>query len=212
MSKMVKCKACSQEIAKGTKCVHCGKDQRNFFQKHKVLTVIAGLILIGAISSSMGGNKDTATTTAPAPTTTDTVKAITDKVKETADKAKAKATTDKAKATTATKPVEKKVEVLKVTTAVLGKAYEENEVKADKTYKDKMIETSGKITDIAVVLGNTTLTLGTGADFDLGILCSFKEQADIDKIADLKKGDTVTVQGLCDGKSFGVSVDDCILK
>ena len=202
MSKMVNCKACNKEIAKGVaKCVHCGKDQRNFFQKHKVLTVIAGLILISAISSAMGGNKDTATTTAPA--TTDTVKAITDKVKE---------TTDTVKATTDTKPVEKKVEVLKVSTAVLAKAYEENEVKADKTYKDKMIETSGKISSIDVILGSTTLNLATGADFDLGISCSFKEQTDIDKIAELKKGDTVTVQGNCDGKGFGVTIDDCILK
>lgn len=32
MSKLVSCKACEQEIAKGVKkCPNCGKDQRNFF-------------------------------------------------------------------------------------------------------------------------------------------------------------------------------------
>ncbi|MBZ9636275.1 OB-fold protein [Clostridium sp. FP1] len=188
MSKMVNCKACNKEIAKGaSKCVHCGKDQRNFFQKHKVLTVVLALVIVGGIGSAVGGGKDTATT-APAKTTSTTP------------------------AKTTEKPAEKKVEVLKVTTTVLGKAYEENEVKADKTYKGKTVETSGKITDISVVLGNTTLNLSTGADFDLGILCSFKEQADIDKIGNLKKGDTVTVQGVVDGKSLGVSMGDCILK
>lgn len=211
MSKMVNCKACGKEIAGGVnKCVHCGKDQRNFFMKHKVLTVILALIILGSIGSAMGGDEEVATTTTPAPATTDTVKAITDKVKETADKVKD--TKDTVKATTATKPAEKKVEVLKVTTTVLGKAYDDNEVKADTVYKDKLIETSGKITDIAVVLGNTTLTLATGADFDLGITCSFSEQVDIDKIAELNKGDKVTVQGVCDGKSFGVSITDCVLK
>lgn len=184
MAKMVNCKACNKEIAKGVnKCVHCGKDQRNFFMKHKVLSVILALVIIGGISSAMNGDKDVTTTTATG-----------------------------TKTTTTEKPVEKKVVVLKVTTAVLAKAYDDNEVKADTIYKDKMIETSGKITDISVVLGNTTLNLATGADFDLGILCSFKEKVDIDKIANLKKGDTVTVQGMCDGKGFGVTVNDCKLK
>jgi hypothetical protein len=59
MEKMVNCKACGKDIAKGVKkCPHCGKDQRNFFMKHKIITIIGVLILIGIISS-IGGNKDT---------------------------------------------------------------------------------------------------------------------------------------------------------
>lgn len=185
MSKLVKCKACGKEIAKGTKCVGCGKDQRNFFGKHKIITGLLVVIVIAVISSATSGSKDKTATTS---------------------------TTNVASKADTTKPVVKKVAVLNVTTQVLGKAYESNEVKADKLYKGKTIQTSGKITDISVVLGNTTLTLSTGADFDLGILCSFKEQADIDKIADLNKGDTVKVQGVVDGKSLGVTVSDCILK
>lgn len=39
MSNMKNCKACNGEIAKGVnKCVHCGKDQRNFFMRHKIVT------------------------------------------------------------------------------------------------------------------------------------------------------------------------------
>lgn len=56
MNKLVKCKACGQEIAKGTKCVHCGKDQRNFLAKHKVLTGLTIIIVIGVIANS-GNNK-----------------------------------------------------------------------------------------------------------------------------------------------------------
>lgn len=58
MSKMVNCKACGQKIAKGTKCVHCGKDQRNFLAKHKVLTGLAVIIVIGVIANS-GNSKPT---------------------------------------------------------------------------------------------------------------------------------------------------------
>lgn len=59
MDKLIKCKACGKEIAKGVnKCVHCGKDQRNFFMKHKIITIILALAIIGGIGSAMGGNKD----------------------------------------------------------------------------------------------------------------------------------------------------------
>lgn len=59
MDKLIKCKACGQEIAKGVKkCPHCGKDQRSFFGKHKIITGIAILVILIAIGSAMGGNKD----------------------------------------------------------------------------------------------------------------------------------------------------------
>lgn len=64
MSKMISCKACGKEIAKGVnKCVHCGKDQRNFFMKHKIITIILALAIIGGIGSAMGGDKDQASKT-----------------------------------------------------------------------------------------------------------------------------------------------------
>lgn len=67
--KTVNCKACGKEIGKRVnKCVHCGADQRNFFGKHKIITGILALIIIGGIGSAMGGggNKNTATS-APVP-------------------------------------------------------------------------------------------------------------------------------------------------
>ena len=54
---MVSCKACNKEIAKGVKkCPHCGKDQRNFFMKHKILTGILVVVLLAAIGSAIGGD------------------------------------------------------------------------------------------------------------------------------------------------------------
>lgn len=58
MSKLIKCPACGQEIAKGAKCPHCGHDSRNFFAKHKILTVLLALIVLGVIGSALGGGKD----------------------------------------------------------------------------------------------------------------------------------------------------------
>lgn len=57
MSKLIICKACGKEIAKGAKCLNCGYDQRNFFVKHKIITVILAIVIIGGVSFAMGGNK-----------------------------------------------------------------------------------------------------------------------------------------------------------
>lgn len=59
MSQLVNCKACGKEIAKGVKkCPHCGKDQRNFFGRHKILTtIIALVVIIGGIAAAGGGNE-----------------------------------------------------------------------------------------------------------------------------------------------------------
>ncbi|MFL0198454.1 hypothetical protein ACJDU8_23245 [Clostridium sp. WILCCON 0269] len=69
---MTKCKACNADIAKGvSKCPHCGKDQRNWFMKHKVLSVIIILIVIGAIGAvNSGGNSSNTKSTASNSTTT----------------------------------------------------------------------------------------------------------------------------------------------
>lgn len=72
---MTKCKACGKDIAKGVKkCVHCGKDQRSFFKKHKILTGILILMLIGMMGAALGGTdeeKTPATNTNAPKTSTD---------------------------------------------------------------------------------------------------------------------------------------------
>ncbi|WP_243444964.1 Ltp family lipoprotein [Romboutsia maritimum] len=57
------CKACGKEVAKNAKsCPNCGKDQRNFFMRHKVITFILVIFVLSGIGSGMGGNSTTPTT------------------------------------------------------------------------------------------------------------------------------------------------------
>jgi len=80
MSGMTKCKACGKEIAKGVnKCVGCGKDQRNFFMRHKILTGIIVVAVIGIIGSS-GNNTPTKVAD------TNTTKSVSSTAKETTPK------------------------------------------------------------------------------------------------------------------------------
>lgn len=59
MSKMVACKACEKEIAKGVKkCPNCGKDQRNWFMRHKIMTFLGVVILLVIFASVAGGGGD----------------------------------------------------------------------------------------------------------------------------------------------------------
>lgn len=59
MSKLVNCKACGNQIAKGTKhCPSCGKDNRNFFVKHKIITALLVLFIIGCIGSVSSNNEE----------------------------------------------------------------------------------------------------------------------------------------------------------
>lgn len=119
MEKLANCKACGKDIAKGVKkCPHCGKDQRNFFMKHKIITIIGVLILIGIISS-IGGKKDTN-----------------------------KSTTESAKPTEAAKPTETAKEPIVLTSDDLIKALDDNALKASQTYKGQYVEVTGKLSNI----------------------------------------------------------------
>ena len=71
MSQLVACKACGKEIAKGVKkCPNCGKDQRNWFMRHKILSFIGAIIVLSIIGSALGGGgEDTATDTGNKETT-----------------------------------------------------------------------------------------------------------------------------------------------
>lgn len=53
---MKKCKSCQTEIDdKAKKCPNCKTDQRNWFVRHKILTVILAIIGIAIISTALSG-------------------------------------------------------------------------------------------------------------------------------------------------------------
>ena len=70
---MKKCKACKSDIdSKATKCPKCGADQRIWFRRHPILTVILAvvvLIIIGGVAggSKNGGKISTSSSSTPAP-------------------------------------------------------------------------------------------------------------------------------------------------
>lgn len=53
---MKKCKSCQKEIdSKAKKCPYCQTDQRSWFLRHPILTVLLILFVIGMIGAASGG-------------------------------------------------------------------------------------------------------------------------------------------------------------
>lgn len=91
--------------------------------------------------------------------------------------------------------------------------FEENEIKGKQTYTGKLAEITGVVNSVGEVLSSTYVTLGSGADFELITLqCYFKEADEIDKVAELKKGDTITIIGTIGEQSLNISVNKCKFK
>ena len=60
---MKKCKSCKAEIpTDAKKCSHCGTDQRGWFKRHPILTVLLALFVIGIVGAVVGSGGDKGST------------------------------------------------------------------------------------------------------------------------------------------------------
>jgi len=116
---LVNCKACGKEIGKGVKkCVHCGTDQRNFFGKHKIITGILVILVLGGIGSALGDQDKASTTSAPVASS---------------------------QAPAAKQP---KADPMVVTADKLVEDLKANALNASETYKGKYVEVTGELSNI----------------------------------------------------------------
>lgn len=124
--------------------------------------------------------------------------------------------TSTAKSTAAEKPKE----YINITAKDLGNAYVENEVAADKAYKDTYLAVTGTISNIGLdVLGKPYVILkANGSDWSFiwddnalerpDLQCSFPK-SESDAVALLKKDSVVTLKGKCVGKLIYIQLNDC---
>lgn len=99
-----------------------------------------------------------------------------------------------------------------VTAKELFEAYEKNEIAADNRYKGKLLEVSGKVDNVGKDLLDTPyLTLEVGKFQIMGVQAFFDDDS-LPKLANLSKGQGVTLQCRCDGKFGNVMLKDCALR
>ena len=97
-----------------------------------------------------------------------------------------------------------------VTAATLYNDYDSNEVAADLKYKDKVITVSGVVDDIAKDIMDDIYVTLKGDEYFGDVQCFFSD-SHTNKAASLKKGDKLTVKGLCTGKMMNVLVRGCVV-
>lgn len=94
----------------------------------------------------------------------------------------------------------------------LVKAYEDNAVAADEKYRYKMLQVRGTVNSVSRdVTGNPYLSLAGGNYALDAITCHFSDDQ-ANQLAQLKKGQQVTVVGYCNGKPAFINLNDCSLK
>ena len=197
MSKMVKCKVCGKEISKGAKCPNCGKDSRCFVSRHKVLTVIGGLVIIGALGSVTGGNSN-------------------NKISDSKQTSVSVENSDSKQTSVSNENSNKKQmePELNISATELINAYKENEVKADKIYKGKIVEVNGIVDAIdSGIDDKAVIRLSDGDEFSFYNVHCYIDDENQDKACELKKGENVTIIGKEDGEIAGQPcIKNCKIK
>ena len=197
MSKMVKCKVCGKEISKGAKCPNCGKDSRCFVSRHKVLTVIGGLVIIAALGSITGGNSN-------------------NKISDSKQTSVSVENSDSKQTSVSNENSNKKQmePELSISATELINAYNENEVKADKMYKGKIVEVNGIVDGIDSDMDDKAVVrLSDGDKFSIYTVSCYIDDENQDNACELKKGENVTIIGKADGEIIGEPViKDCKIK
>jgi hypothetical protein len=103
-----------------------------------------------------------------------------------------------------------KVPELTVKASTFISEYNSNEIGADKKYKDKFIEISGQVHSVGVMFDKPFVLIQGGQNDVFMVQCMVSDK-NKDTVADLTKGQNVTMTGTVDGKSLHIAVNDCQL-
>jgi len=103
-------------------------------------------------------------------------------------------------------------EPIKITAKQLIEEYEANEVAADAKYENKTLEVTGVVDSIGKdILDTPYVVLTDGDEWAVwGVQCMFRSK-DEAQLAQMTKGQTLTIWGRCDGYLLNVILSDCSL-
>jgi len=90
------------------------------------------------------------------------------------------------------------------------KDFQKDEEKANLKYTDNIIEVHGEISKISTIDGNATITLKDN-EFDANVICNVQPQENKEALQ-LKKGDLVSLKGICTGYLLDVIMVKCVIE
>jgi hypothetical protein len=98
-------------------------------------------------------------------------------------------------------PAKMAAEAISVSAVDLWSAYDGNAVKADSTYKGKVVRLSGKVSKVDKDLTDDKPYVALECAPYMDWVHVYFKQSEASKLADLNKGQTITIVGKCEGKS-----------
>lgn len=103
-------------------------------------------------------------------------------------------------------------DAIKVSALDLVTAYDDNEVNAEKLYLDKTLEVTGIINSIGKdIFDDAYVTLGDGTKYSFKTVQCYFNDDQIDRVAQLQPGDTLTVVGANTSGTLGVIMKNCTI-
>jgi asparagine N-glycosylation enzyme membrane subunit Stt3 len=107
---------------------------------------------------------------------------------------------------------EEAVSYIEVSDKAILDAYKNNEIAADQTYKGKAVKVTGQVNSIEKSFGTAYITMNGGDQYAIqSVQCMFAKENEA-SLANLSKGQTVTVTGIVEGKSLNITIKDCELQ
>lgn len=99
--------------------------------------------------------------------------------------------------------------IYEISARSLHAEYETNEIAADQLYKDKTLRVKGILVDIGKdILDSPYVTLKTDGFWNIQCMLS---RTEINKAANLRPGQQITVQGRNEGKLLSIILRKCII-
>lgn len=195
------CKHCKKAIPEVVStCPYCHKKQ-GMSKKNIIIIVVVVVVLAAVIGNLNAGKTDTDKDT-PIQTGTQTDAQNTDATPEKQPEESAEQPTPEVTADFVFDDVNDLIQ-----------EYKDNEVAAEQKYKDKTVTVTGLVKDIGNdIIDSTYITINDGTDITWDYAqCYFKNQAEIDKVAALQKGQTVTVTGKVGNYSLTLTLKKCTI-
>jgi DNA/RNA endonuclease YhcR with UshA esterase domain len=88
--------------------------------------------------------------------------------------------------------------------------FQKDENLANKKYLNKVVEVTGKVSDVQNVNGSYIILLSSTSDMG-GVSCQLMKD-ESNKAKSVKKTDSLTIKGKCSGYLMDVNLVDCVLR
>lgn len=98
-----------------------------------------------------------------------------------------------------------------ITAAQLYEEYDANQEAANAKYRDKIIKVTGIVNEIGINRVDTPYVVLTSGDELFGVQCMFSTK-DEPELAQLSAGQSLTIQGICQGYGLDVILKNCSIK